>query len=113
VCPTHALPELSEGCGAFELQVYCAAVICHLLGDWSGMDVPLCVDYIHRSQAYDGGYGLGPGLEAHGGSTYCAVILQKRLLFAPALFEIEFTVKGCMLIGVFVFRLCGSTLHCS
>lgn len=43
--------------------VYCAAVICHLLGDWAGMDIPLAATYIHRSQSYDGGYGLGPRLE--------------------------------------------------
>ena len=31
------------------------------------------IDYVQRSQNYDGGIGLGPGLESHGGSTYCAV----------------------------------------
>ena len=65
--------------------VYCAAVICAILRDgasagedlgeeggaceWEGMDVDAAVGYILRSQAFDGALGLGPGTEAHGGST--------------------------------------------
>ena len=37
------------------------------------LDVQQLVKYIQLSQNYDGGIGLGPGLESHGGSTYCAV----------------------------------------
>jgi len=53
--------------------LYCAAAICSMLGDWSGMDQDSALDYVSRSVGYDGGIGQGPGLEAHGGSTYCAV----------------------------------------
>ena len=37
----------------------------------SSLDVDKLVEYIVRSQNYDGGIGLGPGMESHGGSTYC------------------------------------------
>jgi len=53
--------------------LYCAASICYMLDDWSGMDVDRAVEYVVRSISYEGGVGQGPGLEAHGGSTYCAV----------------------------------------
>lgn len=53
--------------------VYCAAVVCSLLDDWSGMDVDAAAAFISRSQRYDGGIGQGGARESHGGSTYCAV----------------------------------------
>ncbi|XVE52689.1 hypothetical protein DITRI_Ditri02bG0142800 [Diplodiscus trichospermus] len=53
--------------------VYCAAAICFMLGDWSGMDREKAKEYILNCQSYDGGFGLMPGLESHGGGTYCAV----------------------------------------
>jgi len=53
--------------------LYCAACICHILDDWSGMDRDLAVQYVIRSISYEGGIGQGPGLEAHGGSTFCSV----------------------------------------
>ncbi|CAM8957896.1 unnamed protein product [Rhodiola kirilowii] len=53
--------------------IYCAAAICSLLNDWSGMDKHRAKDYIARCQSYDGGFGLIPGSESHGGATYCAV----------------------------------------
>ena len=53
--------------------LYCAACICSILNDWSGMDTDLAVQYVSDSVSYEGGVGQGPGLEAHGGSTYCAV----------------------------------------
>eukprot|EP01134_Creolimax_fragrantissima_P003612 CFRG3612T1 len=53
--------------------VYCAAAISHALKDWSGMDRDLGVKYIKSSMAYDFGIGQAPGLEGHGGSTFCAV----------------------------------------
>lgn len=53
--------------------VYCAAAICFMLEDWSGMDRERAKDYILNCQSYDGGFGLMPGLESHGGGTYCAV----------------------------------------
>ncbi|KAI1301543.1 Geranylgeranyl transferase type-1 subunit beta [Halotydeus destructor] len=53
--------------------VYCACVICHLLNDWSAIDVERATSFISSSLTYEGAFGQGPGCEAHGGSTYCAV----------------------------------------
>ncbi|KAF5742667.1 Geranylgeranyl transferase type-1 subunit beta [Tripterygium wilfordii] len=53
--------------------VYCAAAICSMLEDWTGMDREKTKIYILNCQSYDGGFGLIPGSESHGGATYCAV----------------------------------------
>lgn len=53
--------------------VYCACTICYILDDWSGMDVEKTVHFIKSSIAYDGGIGQRPGVEGHGGHTYCAL----------------------------------------
>ncbi|GLH16099.1 Geranylgeranyl transferase type-1 subunit beta [Gryllus bimaculatus] len=53
--------------------VYCAACICYILNDWSGMDIEKTVQFIKKSISYDCGIGQGPENESHGGSTFCAV----------------------------------------
>ena len=53
--------------------VYCACSVCTMLGDWSTVDKAATKSYILNSQTHEGGFAQGPGLEAHGGSTYCAV----------------------------------------
>ncbi|KAJ1521869.1 hypothetical protein ONE63_002210 [Megalurothrips usitatus] len=53
--------------------VYSAAAVCYILQDWSGMDVGLATNYILQSLSYDGAFAQGPGLESHGGHTFCAV----------------------------------------
>uniref|UniRef100_A0A0E0BX60 Prenyltransferase alpha-alpha toroid domain-containing protein n=1 Tax=Oryza meridionalis TaxID=40149 RepID=A0A0E0BX60_9ORYZ len=53
--------------------VYCAAAICSMLKDWTGMDKEKAKQYILSCQSYDGGFGLVPGSESHGGGTFCAV----------------------------------------
>lgn len=53
--------------------VYCATAICYMLRDWSGMDVDRTLRFIRNSYCYDGGIAPHPGLESHGGSTFCAV----------------------------------------
>ncbi|KAL2897031.1 Geranylgeranyl transferase type-1 subunit beta [Bienertia sinuspersici] len=53
--------------------VYCAAAISYLLDDWTGVDKLKAKEYILNCQSYDGGFGLCPGLESHGGATYCAI----------------------------------------
>jgi len=63
-------PEGSENDMRF---VYCAACMCYILNDWSGMDVDRAVSFIKKSISYEGAFGQGPMLEAHGGSTFCAV----------------------------------------
>ncbi|XP_043717908.1 geranylgeranyl transferase type-1 subunit beta-like [Telopea speciosissima] len=61
--------------------VYCAAAICFMLKNWSGMDREKAKDYILNCQSYDGGFGLVPGSESHGGATYCAVAALKLMGF--------------------------------
>ncbi|XP_066316148.1 geranylgeranyl transferase type-1 subunit beta-like [Miscanthus floridulus] len=53
--------------------VYCAAAICSMLDDWTGMDKLKAKEYILNCQSYDGGFGMVPGSESHGGGTFCAV----------------------------------------
>ncbi|KAA3481807.1 geranylgeranyl transferase type-1 subunit beta [Gossypium australe] len=55
------------------LLIDVSAAICLMLEDWSGMDREKAKEYILKCQSYDGGFGLMPGLESHGGGTYCAV----------------------------------------
>lgn len=45
--------------------VYCAAAICFMLDNWSGMDKEKTKDFILCCQSYDGGFGLVPGAESH------------------------------------------------
>ncbi len=53
--------------------VFCAAAACSLLGRWDGFDVGAAAAYIAASITHEGGVAQGPGMEAHGGSTYCAI----------------------------------------
>lgn len=53
--------------------VYCAAAVCSMLKDWTGMDKEKAKEYILNCQSYDGGFGMVPGSESHGGGTFCAV----------------------------------------
>ncbi|WCJ19586.1 Geranylgeranyl transferase type-1 subunit beta [Euphorbia peplus] len=59
--------------------MYCAAAICFMLEDWSGMDKEKAKEYIVNCQSYDGGFGMVPGAESHGGGTYCAVASLKLM----------------------------------
>lgn len=61
--------------------VYCAAVISSLLDNWSGVDKEKAKNYILNCQSYDGGFGLIPGQESHGGATYCAVASLRLMGF--------------------------------
>ncbi|XP_054159504.1 geranylgeranyl transferase type-1 subunit beta-like [Oppia nitens] len=53
--------------------VYCCATISYILNDWSAIDRQKTVSFIMNSFTYDCGFGQCPGLESHGGSTYCAL----------------------------------------
>jgi geranylgeranyl transferase type-1 subunit beta len=53
--------------------LYSAAVISHLLNDWSGFDRVKALEFIQQCETYEHGFARTPGLEAHGGTTYCAV----------------------------------------
>uniref|UniRef100_A0A6Q2ZC20 Prenyltransferase alpha-alpha toroid domain-containing protein n=1 Tax=Esox lucius TaxID=8010 RepID=A0A6Q2ZC20_ESOLU len=46
----YAVPEGSENDMRF---VYCAACICYMLDDWSGMDIKKAINYIRRSMLLD------------------------------------------------------------
>ncbi|KAF8395106.1 hypothetical protein HHK36_019047 [Tetracentron sinense] len=67
--------------------VFCAefsdvsAAICYMLKNWSGMDRKKAKEYILNCQSYDGGFGLVPGSESHGGGTYCAVAALRLMGF--------------------------------
>jgi geranylgeranyl transferase type-1 subunit beta len=53
--------------------LYCACCISHMLGDWRGVDIPRAVAYIESCRGYDGGIGMFPGSESHGGSMFTAL----------------------------------------
>jgi len=58
-----------------DMRFVYSAVVTHVLtgSRHNGLDVESTVGYILRSQDYSGGFAQGPGLEAHGGSTFCAI----------------------------------------
>ena len=53
--------------------VYCACAVAYMINDWSGIDEEATVKFITSSITYEGAFGQGHNLEAHGGSTYCAI----------------------------------------
>ncbi|KAJ5077002.1 geranylgeranyl transferase type-1 subunit beta [Anaeramoeba ignava] len=53
--------------------LYCACCISKMLNDWSGVNIEKATKYILSAQSYENGFGLLPGRESHGGSTYCAL----------------------------------------
>jgi len=74
----YAMPDGSFRCLPRESEndmrfVYCACVISAFLNDWTGLEKELVVDFIVSSQAFDGGFGMSPGEEGHGGSTFTAI----------------------------------------
>ncbi|XP_006612654.1 geranylgeranyl transferase type-1 subunit beta isoform X2 [Apis dorsata] len=71
--PDGSFTAIITGCESDMRFLYCACCISIILNDWSGIDKTKAIDYILKSISYDGAMGQGPGLESHGGSTYCAV----------------------------------------
>ncbi|XP_030511758.1 geranylgeranyl transferase type-1 subunit beta isoform X1 [Rhodamnia argentea] len=61
--------------------LYCAAAICFMLNNWNGMDREKAKEYILNCQSYDGGFGLTPGSESHGGAAYCAIASLRLMGF--------------------------------
>eukprot|EP01016_Furgasonia_blochmanni_P040626 TRINITY_DN5199_c0_g1_i5.p1 TRINITY_DN5199_c0_g1~~TRINITY_DN5199_c0_g1_i5.p1 ORF type:complete len:396 (+),score=44.93 TRINITY_DN5199_c0_g1_i5:64-1251(+) len=53
--------------------VYAACAVCELLDDWSGIDKEQATRFILNCRSYDYAFGLRPGLESHGGGTYCCL----------------------------------------
>lgn len=46
--------------------VYCAIAICHILNDFSTIDMKSVLKFIQRCVNFDGGIGQAPFLESHG-----------------------------------------------
>ncbi|XP_041365891.1 geranylgeranyl transferase type-1 subunit beta-like isoform X2 [Gigantopelta aegis] len=91
-----AMPEGSECDMRF---VYCATCISYMLNNWSGMDVEKTVKYIQASLTYEGALAQGPGLEAHGGPTFCGIaslILMDRLDVAFTPRQLERLKRWCV-----------------
>ncbi|CAH1796387.1 unnamed protein product [Owenia fusiformis] len=89
-------PEGSENDMRF---VYCACCISYMLNDCSGVNFEKAIDYIRKSLSYEGAFGQGPGGEAHGGSTFCAVaslvLMDKLDVLSPR--EVENLKRWCIL----------------
>lgn len=94
---SFASTELGSEC---DLRfTYAACCVSHMLGDWNGVDIPRAAAYIKASLSYEGAFGQGPGLEAHGGSTFCAVASLKLMVGGGGLGGDEFLiVMNCCLI---------------
>ncbi|ODO11775.1 hypothetical protein I350_00559 [Cryptococcus amylolentus CBS 6273] len=55
-------------------MAYCACAVSNMIGDMSGIDVPLLRQWIESCRTWEGGYGSRPGvIEAQGGTTYCSL----------------------------------------
>ncbi|XP_072022825.1 geranylgeranyl transferase type-1 subunit beta-like, partial [Amphiura filiformis] len=79
--------------------VYCACCISYILQDWSGIDQEKAIKFIQDSLSYEYGIGQGPGLEGHGGTTFCAIaslVLMGRLHTAFSKKQIQGIIKWCI-----------------
>ncbi|XP_077988984.1 geranylgeranyl transferase type-1 subunit beta-like [Glandiceps talaboti] len=92
-----ATPEGSENDMRF---VYCASCICYMLNDWSGINVDMAVNYIQQSLSYEYGIAQGPGLEGHGGPTFCGIaslVLMNKLHEVFTSKQLERIKRWCLL----------------
>lgn len=79
--------------------VYCAAAVCKLLDDWSGIDKDRCAKFIKECLSHEGAFGQCPGAEAHGGSTFCALAslkLMSKLEDTLSNQEIQRLIRWCV-----------------
>lgn len=88
-----------EGSEADMRFVYCAICVCYILDDFTTIDIDRTVDYILTSITYEGGIAQGPCLEAHGGSTFCAIasLWMLRRLGSLTLCQTESLKRWCMM----------------
>ncbi|XP_073999149.1 farnesyl transferase beta subunit isoform X2 [Rhodnius prolixus] len=79
---TNFLQRMRVGDGSFYMHtdgeidmrsVYCSAVIASLLNVQNHDIFEKSVDWISRCQTYEGGFSGTPGMEAHGGYTFCGI----------------------------------------
>ncbi|XP_022900196.2 geranylgeranyl transferase type-1 subunit beta [Onthophagus taurus] len=71
--PNGVFSSFKEGSESDMRFIYCAACICYILDDWSGIDIEKTTKYILNSFTYESAFAQGPDLEAHGGSSFCAI----------------------------------------
>lgn len=58
---------------------YCALSVAALLNLFTPELTENCIDFICRSQTYEGGIGPYPGKEAHNGYTFCGLAAMQLL----------------------------------
>jgi len=71
--PIKAIASSEDEIDADVRMTYCAFVICSLLDDFSCIDLEKALDFVKQCRTYEGAYGQVPGLEGHGGPTYCSL----------------------------------------
>jgi len=79
--PVDAIASSEEEINADVRMTYCAFVICSLLDDFTCIDLEKALEFVRQCRTYEGAYGQVPGLEGHGGPTYCSLA---ALYLAPA-----------------------------
>jgi len=89
-----------EGGGEADLRFAYAACACSfMLGDWSGVDADACARFAGACRNADGGFGLVPGAETHGGALYTAVasltLLGKLRECLPAEADVRSLARLC------------------
>ncbi|KAJ3346491.1 Geranylgeranyl transferase type-1 subunit beta [Entophlyctis luteolus] len=110
---THALKCSQTPAGSFIASadspeadmrfVFAACAISYFLNDFSGIDVPRAVEYILASRGYDNAFGQGPGMESHGGSTYCAVASLALLGRLNVLDLVQSDGASLRILGAYVY----------
>lgn len=76
--PDGSFSAVADGSERDARFAYCACAATRLLRDHGGDEKPLfdlkrLLSHLEACRGYDGGYGLTPQSEAHGGATYCCV----------------------------------------
>ncbi|KAK2705023.1 hypothetical protein QYM36_017166 [Artemia franciscana] len=87
--------------------VYCAAAICSILDDWSGINKELTTKFIVDAIGYDGGIGNESDNESHGGLTYCGVAalhLMGTLPSALSRTQVKNLMKWCLMRQITGFQ---------
>jgi len=87
--------------------VYCASCVSYIIQDWSGMNIEKAIKFIQNSLTYEGAFGQSPGLEAHGGSTFCAVaslVLMGKLDDALTKKQKDTLVRWCLMRQISGFQ---------
>ncbi|CAG9325684.1 unnamed protein product [Blepharisma stoltei] len=77
--------------------IFCVCAICYILDYWGEINQEKIVDFILKSQSYDKSIGLYPGIEGHGGLTYCALSSLFLLNKIDALPEKEFLIEWLLM----------------